>query len=76
MTLAYATGLGSRRANIFLFADVSWTCNHLYVIQFCLRFLIGCDFDVKEARRRWDITRNWRQDDGINDILSECPVIP
>ena len=35
------------------------------------RFLNGCDQDVREARRRWDITRKWRQDEGINDILSE-----
>jgi len=35
------------------------------------RFLNGCDQDVKEARRRWDITRKWREEDGINNILNE-----
>lgn len=38
------------------------------------RFMNGCDQDVREARRRWDITRKWRQDEGINDILSECSL--
>lgn len=25
------------------------------------RFIVGCEGDVKEARRRWDITRKWRE---------------
>lgn len=36
------------------------------------RFLNGCDGDVREARRRWDITRRWREEEGINDILNEA----
>jgi hypothetical protein len=27
------------------------------------RFINGCDGDVREARRRWDITRKWRADE-------------
>ena len=26
------------------------------------RFLNGCDGDIREARRRWDITRKWREE--------------
>lgn len=55
------------------------TADHVTNWYFCLigycgqmaRFLNGCDQDVREARRRWDITRKWREDEGINDILSE-----
>lgn len=35
------------------------------------RFINGCDGDLKEAQRRWDITRHWRETEGINDILNE-----
>jgi len=35
------------------------------------RFIIGCDGDMKEARRRWDITFKWREDDSIDNILEE-----
>jgi len=35
------------------------------------RFLDGCDQDMKEARRRWDITRHWREVEGVNNILNE-----
>eukprot|EP01039_Chlorochromonas_danica_P008680 gene8680-9563_t len=35
------------------------------------RFLDGCGGDVKEARQRWDITRHWRESEGINNILDE-----
>lgn len=35
------------------------------------RFLDGCGGDVKEARQRWDITRHWRESEGINTILDE-----
>ena len=27
---------------------------------------------MKEARRRWDITRHWRESEGINNILTEA----
>lgn len=29
------------------------------------RFIIGCNYDMKEARRRWDITKHWRETEGI-----------
>lgn len=35
------------------------------------RFIDGCDGDLKEARRRWDITRHWREVEGVNAILDE-----
>ena len=35
------------------------------------RFIVGCDFDIDEAKRRWDITRNWRELEGVDTILSE-----
>jgi hypothetical protein len=35
------------------------------------RFIDGCDGDLKEARRRWDITRHWRESEGVNTILDE-----
>lgn len=35
------------------------------------RFITGCDGDMKEARRRWDITRHWREAEGVNTILDE-----
>ena len=25
------------------------------------RFINGCEGDIREARRRWDITRKWRE---------------
>jgi len=34
------------------------------------RFINGCDGDLKEAQRRWDITRHWRETEGINNILN------
>ena len=33
------------------------------------RFIDGCEGDLKEARRRWDITRNWRETEGVNTVL-------
>lgn len=35
------------------------------------RFIDGCDGDMREARRRWDITRHWRETEGVNNILNE-----
>ncbi len=35
------------------------------------RFIDGCEGDLKEARRRWDITRHWRDAEGVNGILDE-----
>jgi CRAL/TRIO domain len=34
------------------------------------RFIDGMGGDLKEARR-WDITRNWRESEGVNTILQE-----
>ena len=36
-----------------------------------LFFSYRCNGDIKEARRRWDITRHWREAEGINGILQE-----
>lgn len=36
-----------------------------------LRFLQGCNGDEKEARRRWDVTRHWREAENVNGILQE-----
>lgn len=33
------------------------------------RFIDGCEGDLKEARRRWDITRCWREAEGVNTVL-------
>jgi hypothetical protein len=33
--------------------------------------LHSCNGDTREAQRRWDITRHWREAEGINDILKE-----
>jgi hypothetical protein len=33
------------------------------------RFIDGCEGDLREARRRWDITRRWRDSEGVNFIL-------
>lgn len=33
------------------------------------RFIDGCEGDLKEARRRWDITRRWRETEGVNKIF-------
>jgi hypothetical protein len=35
------------------------------------RFINGCDGDLSEARRRWDITRKWREDTAVNEILNQ-----
>jgi hypothetical protein len=35
------------------------------------RFINGSDGDVKEARRRWDVTRYWREQEGVNNVLQE-----
>ena len=35
------------------------------------RFVDGCEGDMVEARRRWDITRHWRETEGIDNILQE-----
>ena len=34
------------------------------------RFIDGCDGDLKEARRRWDITRHWREAEALDNILA------
>ena len=34
------------------------------------RFIDGCDGDLKEARRRWDITRHWREAEALDNILN------
>ena len=33
------------------------------------RFIDGCEGDMKEARRRWDITRRWRETEGVNNVF-------
>lgn len=33
------------------------------------RFINGCDGDIREARRRWDITRKWRETEVTNLII-------
>lgn len=35
------------------------------------RFIIGCNQDLEEARRRWDITKHWRDVEGVDNILEE-----
>ena len=35
------------------------------------RFVIGCEGNIKEARRRWEATKKWRKDHHIDDILTE-----
>lgn len=35
------------------------------------RFVTGCEGDMIEARRRWDVTRHWRESEGVNTILQE-----
>ena len=35
------------------------------------RFIVGCGNDMEEARRRWDITRHWRETEGLDKILLE-----
>jgi hypothetical protein len=36
------------------------------------RFINGCEGDLKEARRRWEITRDWRLKEGLDDIHNEA----
>lgn len=36
-----------------------------------IRFIDGCEQDMVEARRRWDITRHWRETEGLNGLLEE-----
>jgi len=35
------------------------------------RFIDGMGGDLKEARRRWDITRHWREAERVDQILTE-----
>lgn len=35
------------------------------------RFIIGCGHNLAEARRRWEITKHWRETEGVNMILDE-----
>eukprot|EP00602_Paraphysomonas_sp_CaronLab_P003563 CAMPEP_0185027420 /NCGR_PEP_ID=MMETSP1103-20130426/12453_1 /TAXON_ID=36769 /ORGANISM="Paraphysomonas bandaiensis, Strain Caron Lab Isolate" /LENGTH=627 /DNA_ID=CAMNT_0027561407 /DNA_START=472 /DNA_END=2352 /DNA_ORIENTATION=- len=35
------------------------------------RFLNAVDGDIREARRRWDATRKWRETENIDNILNE-----
>ena len=32
------------------------------------RFILGCDNDMIEARRRWEITFAWREEFGIDNV--------
>lgn len=36
------------------------------------RYIKGCLGDVKEARRRWDLTLKWREEFGTDAILEEA----
>ncbi len=36
-----------------------------------LRYKVGCFYDMKEARRRWDLTVAWRKEENIDGILHE-----
>lgn len=36
------------------------------------RFIDGCNGDTKEARQRWDVTKHWRESEGVNTILQEA----
>jgi hypothetical protein len=38
-----------------------------------LKFMQGCFYDEIEGRRRWDITRKWRDEVGMDCILEEAP---
>jgi hypothetical protein len=41
-----------------------------------IRFLNGCDQDIREARRRWDITRKWREENvRIFNLLPRMCII-
>jgi hypothetical protein len=35
------------------------------------RYITGCQGDVVEAKRRWDLSVQWRKAEGINTILQE-----
>lgn len=35
------------------------------------RFIKGCDNDLKEATRRWDITQHWRESEQVDKVLFE-----
>lgn len=39
------------------------------------RFINGCDGDIREARRRWDITRKWRTDEVIITLNNFVPPL-
>lgn len=38
-----------------------------------LKFMLGCFNNRAEAIRRWKVTKRWREADGIDRILDECP---
>jgi hypothetical protein len=35
------------------------------------RYIIGCDGDLREARRRWDLTRKFREEERVDEVLNE-----
>ena len=35
------------------------------------RFINGCMGDTREAKRRWDITKKWRKQERIDEIMDE-----
>ena len=39
------------------------------MIEIPQRFIDGCEGDLKEARRRWDITRHWRETEGNSHLF-------
>jgi hypothetical protein len=38
------------------------------------RYLIACDGNRTEAKRRWDVTQQWRQHEEVDAILQSCPL--
>ncbi len=36
-----------------------------------LRYKVGCLYDMEEARRRWDLTVAWREEEGIDGLIYE-----
>ena len=45
--------------------------NVILFFSLAYRLIFSCNGDLKEARRRWDITRHWGETEGVNHILEE-----
>lgn len=51
-------------------------CHALVFIHHLVNHVISISIlvhtgDIKEARRRWEITKHWREAEGVNGILNE-----